>query len=143
MIVNFLQTREPPILPKLHEIPHDLSRDNIVMNGLNTSFYSDVDSLQDFGKDNHETVGGLFYAFFRKYGFEFDYKNQVISVRSGRLIDKMEKGWHKGIESQRLLCIEEPFDVRRNLGNSADEASVKGLQREFQICIALPLQIFL
>jgi hypothetical protein len=30
------------------------------------------------------------------------------------------------------LCVEEPFNVSRNLGNTADEATVKGLQLEFR-----------
>ena len=30
------------------------------------------------------------------------------------------------------LCVEEPFNTNRNLGNTADEATVKGLQLEFR-----------
>ena len=30
------------------------------------------------------------------------------------------------------LCVEEPFNVSRNLGNTADEATVNGLQLEFR-----------
>src|SRR5437773_12040049 len=30
------------------------------------------------------------------------------------------------------LCVEEPFNISRNLGNTADEATVKGLQLEFR-----------
>lgn len=140
MVVHFLQTRNPPILPKLHEIPHRLSNDNVEINGLNSSFCDDLSRLVGFGANNYESLGGLLYAFFRKFAYEFDYTTQVISVRQGRLLTKVEKGWHKGIESKRLLCIEEPFDTRRNLGNSADEVSVRGLQLEFQRAVHVLLE---
>ncbi|KAI9337457.1 hypothetical protein BD770DRAFT_353493 [Pilaira anomala] len=140
MIINFLQTRNPPILPKLHEIPHHISSDNVEINGLNSSFCDDLSRLVGFGQTNYESVGGLLYAFFRKFAYEFDYQTQVISIRSGRLLTKAEKGWDKGAESSRLLCIEEPFDTRRNLGNSADEASVKGLQLEFERAVNILLE---
>ncbi|GAA5808147.1 hypothetical protein MFLAVUS_001531 [Mucor flavus] len=140
MIINFLQTRNPPILPKLHEIPHRLSSDNVEINGLNSSFCDDLSRLVGFGQSNQESLGGLLYAFFRKFAYEFDYATQVISIRSGRLMTKIEKGWHKGIESNRLLCIEEPFDTRRNLGNSADPTSVLGLRLEFQRAVNILLE---
>ncbi|KAI8889498.1 PAP/OAS1 substrate-binding domain-containing protein, partial [Backusella circina FSU 941] len=132
MLISFLQTREPPILPNLHETPHTLSKDNLVIHGLNSSFC--CENMEGFGSDNHETLGGLLYAFFRKFGYEFDYNRQVVSIRSGSLVSKREH-WRDD-----KLCIEEPFDVRRNLGNSVDEASVKGLQLEFQRAVSLILE---
>ncbi|KAL7309504.1 hypothetical protein PS15m_010374 [Mucor circinelloides] len=140
MVINFLQTRNPPILPNLHEIPHTLSNDNVQINGMNSSFCDDLSRLVGFGRSNHESLGGLLYAFFRKFAFEFDYATQVISVRSGKLLSRYEKGWHKGIESRRALCIEEPFDTRRNLGNSADETSVRGLRLEFERAVNILLE---
>lgn len=140
MVINFLQTRNPPILPNLHEIPHTLSNDNVQINGMNSSFCDDLSRLVGFGRSNHESLGGLLYAFFRKFAFEFDYATQVISVRSGKLLSRCEKGWHKGMESRRALCIEEPFDTRRNLGNSADETSVRGLRLEFERAVNILLE---
>jgi DNA polymerase sigma len=35
-----------------------------------------------------------------------------------------------------MLCIEEPFDTSRNLGNSADDISIFGVRREFQRALA-------
>ncbi|CEI87174.1 hypothetical protein RMCBS344292_01594 [Rhizopus microsporus] len=140
MAINFLQTRQPPILPSLHEMSHSLSEDNQVIHGLNTSFCDNLDQLEGYGRANRETLGGLLYAFFRRYGFEFDYKTQVISVRSGKVLSRQEKGWHKGPESQQLLCVEEPFDVHRNLGNSANEEAVHGLILEFQRAVHIILE---
>jgi len=66
MVINFLQMRSPPILPTLHDLPHELSPDNQVINGNNTSFFSDLSQLEGFGSSNKESLGGLLYAFFRK-----------------------------------------------------------------------------
>lgn len=66
IVINFLQMRSPPILPKLHKLPHTLSEDNRVINGNNTSFCRDIGQLEGFGLPNKETLGGLLYAFFRR-----------------------------------------------------------------------------
>lgn len=140
LVINFLQTRQPPILPSLHDMPHPLSSDNLVIHGQNTSFCQDIKKLRGYGNANYETLGGLLFAFFRKYGFEFDYQQQVISVRSGKILTREEKGWDRGLEENRLLCVEEPFDVQRNLGNSANEEAVKGLVLEFQRAVHVILE---
>ncbi|KAI9254237.1 hypothetical protein BY458DRAFT_535709 [Sporodiniella umbellata] len=140
LVISFLQTRHPPILPSLHEMPHALSPENLVIHGRNTSFQQDLQQLRGYGKSNQETLGGLVYAFFRKFGFEFDYQQQVISVRSGRILTRQEKGWDQGLEESRLLCVEEPFDVHRNLGNSAHEEAVQGIILEFQRAVHVILE---
>ena len=63
MVINFLQTRDPPILPSLHKIPHRQR----MSNGIDVGFYDDIPKLKDFGAKNEETLGGLLYAFFVKY----------------------------------------------------------------------------
>ncbi|KAG0211526.1 hypothetical protein BGX28_007750 [Mortierella sp. GBA30] len=132
MVINFLQMRSPPILPSLHDLPHELSPDNQVINGNNTSFFSDLAQLEGFGSANKESLGGLLYAFFRKFAIEFDYDHHVISVRHACYLTKESKGWHNPGRHYRLLCVEEPFDTTRNLGNSCDMASSRGLKQEFR-----------
>lgn len=123
MIINFLQQRQPPILPVLHKIDNE-GKDEAY-------FYDDIDKLRSFGSENKESLGGLLFAFFRRFALEFDYDDQVVSVREGRYLTKAEKGWDTG-RNKMSLCVEEPFNVSRNLGNSADVASVRGLRCEFQ-----------
>ncbi|KAF8939631.1 hypothetical protein BGZ58_009132 [Dissophora ornata] len=132
MVINFLQMRSPPILPSLHNMSHDLSPDNQVINGNNTSFFSDLSRLEGFGLANKESLSGLLYAFFRKFAIEFDYDYHVVSVRHGCYLTKESKGWNIPGKHYRLLCVEEPFDTTRNLGNSCDMASSKGLKQEFR-----------
>lgn len=139
MIINFLQMREPPILPVLHQMDHEKSPDNVVIHGHDSSFFTNVDALQGFGRRNQESLGGLLFAFFRRFAYEFDYDTQVVSVRHGRYLSKVEKEWDQG-QNSRLLCVEEPFNVYRNLGNSADEASVLGIKVEFQRAVHILLE---
>lgn len=123
MIINFLQQRQPPILPVLHDIENEDKDD--------AYFFDNVDKLKGFSSANQESLGGLLFAFFRRFSVEFDYEYQVVSVRQGRYLSKVEKGWDSG-RNKLSLCVEEPFNVGRNLGNSADIASVQGLRCEFQ-----------
>ncbi|KAF9366218.1 hypothetical protein BGX34_005144 [Mortierella sp. NVP85] len=132
IVINFLQMRSPPILPQLHKIPHTLSEDNQVINGNNTSFCRDIEKLEGFGLPNKETLGGLLYAFFRRFAIEFDYDHHVISVREGCYLTKESKGWHLPGKHYKLFCVEEPFDTSRNLGNSSDLTNSMGLKEEFR-----------
>ncbi|KAJ9195934.1 zinc finger protein [Paecilomyces variotii] len=127
LIINFLQTREPPILPSLQARPH---KQRVTADGLVASFDDDLDSLSGFGRANKQSLGGLLFEFFRYYGHEIDYEKYVISVREGKLISKEAKGWH--LLQNNRLCVEEPFNTSRNLGNTADDYSFRGLHMELR-----------
>jgi hypothetical protein len=128
MIINFLQTRNPPILPSLHQQPHIKAP---ARNGKDNSFADDLNALRGFGIKNDETLGQLLFSFFRFYGHEFDYDKSVISVRNGKQISKEQKGWN-GTGESREICVEEPFNTSRNLANTADEFTVRGLHLELR-----------
>lgn len=63
--------------------------------------------------------------------FEFNYDEHVISLRQGKYLTKADKGWDT-CKGWKMLCVEEPFNTARNLGNSADDVSVNGLIEEFR-----------
>ncbi|KAH2123650.1 hypothetical protein KXW75_000800 [Aspergillus fumigatus] len=127
LIINFLQTREPPVLPSLQARPH---KKRVTTDGLVCSFDDDLSSLVGYGRKNKQTLGELLFQFFRYYGHELDYEKYVISVREGRLISKEEKGWH--LLQNNRLCVEEPFNTSRNLGNTADDTSFRGVHMELR-----------
>ncbi|KAK7202968.1 hypothetical protein BZA70DRAFT_242064, partial [Myxozyma melibiosi] len=129
LIINFLQLRTPPILPSLHKIGNDLRQEKIV-NGVDISFCDDLTLCNGFGNKNKETLGGLLFAFFKWYAIEFDYDRDVVSVRQGRLLTKAEKHWDT-LQNNRF-CIEEPLSTLRNLGNTVDDISAKGILLEFR-----------
>jgi hypothetical protein len=127
MILNFLQTRDPPIIPSLHKEPHRLTPDS--------EFADDLSKVKGFGKENKESLGQLLFHFFRRYGHEIDYEKSVVSVREGRLLTRNEKNWHlAGLtkEARNRLCVEEPFNTERNLGNSADDFAWRGIHLEIR-----------
>lgn len=129
MIINFLQTRNPPVLPALHQRPHQKLP---AKDGHESSFADDLEVLRGLGNKNKETLGELLFQFFRFYGHELDYDDDVsvVSVRTGKLISKKAKKWHLAINNR--LCVEEPFNTMRNLANTADDTSFRGLHLELR-----------
>ena len=127
LILNFLQTRNPPILPSLHKKPHLRKAD---VHGKIKAFDDDIDKLRGFGYQNTETLGELLFHFFRRYGYDFDYERNVVSVRDGKLISKEGKKWN--LMQNNRLCVEEPFNTERNLGNTADDTSFRGIHQELR-----------
>lgn len=127
MILNFLQTRNPPVLPCLHKRLDQRLRNS---EGKLPQFADDVRSLRGLGENNKETLGQLLFHFFRLYAHEIDYEKNVLSVREGQLISKEAKGWQFSLNNR--LCVEEPFNPERNLGNTADDISFRGLHLELR-----------
>lgn len=127
LIINFFQTRNPPILPSLQARPHNK---RTTPEGLMCSFDDDLNVLSGFGKKNKQSLGELFFQFFRYYAHDLNYEKDVISVREGRLVSKEGKGWH--LLQNNRLCVEEPFNTSRNLGNTADDTSFRGIHIELR-----------
>ena len=141
MVINFLQTRRIPILPSLHEIYaklDDSEKQLVVIEGVDCSFYENAEELCNFGQANKETMGELLFAFFRHFAVEFDYNHSVLSVRQGKCLRKIEKGWHEDVERfYRYFCIEEPFNTSRNLGNSVDGVTLEGIRQEIERALSI------
>ncbi|KAI0475877.1 hypothetical protein GGR56DRAFT_440706 [Xylariaceae sp. FL0804] len=127
MILAFLQLRQPPVLPTLHQKPHQKLPKK---NGEMAAFADDIDKLRGYGKKNESSEGELLFQFFRFYAHEFDYGEYVLSVRLGRPVTKKEKDWK--FASNNQLCVEEPFNTSRNLGNTADDTAARGLHMELR-----------
>lgn len=126
LIIAFLQLRNPPVLPSLHQSPHKLTKPD----GKTSDFADDLKKLSGYGHKNKSSSAELLFQFFRFYAHEFDYDKYVLSVRAGKLVTKHDKKWHYAINNQ--LCVEEPFNTSRNLGNTADEYSFRGLHMELR-----------
>ncbi|KYK58118.1 hypothetical protein DCS_05131 [Drechmeria coniospora] len=126
LIIAFLQLRDPPVLPALHQLPFKMPKPD----GSVSEFADNLKRIKGFGAKNKSSVSDLLFQFFRFYAHEFDYDKHVLSVRQGKLLTKLEKNWHYQINNQ--LCVEEPFNVSRNLGNTADEYSFRGLHLELR-----------
>ncbi|KAI0120719.1 hypothetical protein BJ170DRAFT_161606 [Xylariales sp. AK1849] len=128
MIIAFLQLRQPPVVPAVHQRPHQKLGKR---EGEIAVFADDLDKLRGFGGKNKSTLGELLFQFFRFYAHEFDYSESALSVRLGRLMPKTDrKNWVLAINGQ--LCVEEPFNTMRNLGNTADDFSFRGIHLELR-----------
>ncbi|KAI1617554.1 poly(A) polymerase, variant [Exophiala viscosa] len=127
LALNFLQTRDPPILPTLQQQP---KLEPKILAGVNVSFDRNTESYKDFGARNKSSLGELLFHFFRYYGHELDFEQNVVSVRLGRILSKVEKQWH--LLQDNRLCVEEPFNLSRNLANTADDTSMRGIHMELR-----------
>ena len=126
MIIAFLQLRDPPVLPALHQLPYKIPKSD----GHVSEFADNLKKLKGFGNKNKSSVADLLFQFFRFFAHEYDYQKHILSVRLGKLLSKTEKYWHHTTNND--LCIEEPFNITRNLGNTADEYSFHGLHLEMR-----------
>jgi hypothetical protein len=98
--------------------------------GKPSEFADNLKRLRGLGEKNKSSVADLLFQFFRFYAHEFDYSQYVLSIRMGKLLSKQDKKWYYAINNQ--LCVEEPFNTSRNLGNTVDEYSFRGLHLELR-----------
>ncbi|XP_020589752.1 UTP:RNA uridylyltransferase 1 isoform X2 [Phalaenopsis equestris] len=130
MCIHFLQTRKPAILPCLQGMEATC---RVIVEDTECAFFDKVEKLKNFGARNKESIAQLLWAFFHFWAYWHDYTNDVISVRTGRIISKQEKDWTRRIGNDRhLICIEDPFQVSHDLGRVVDKFSIKILREEFE-----------
>ena len=101
LVLNFLQTRNPPILPSLQQGPN-LAPSNL--GGVNVAFDKDLSRYTGYGKANTSSLGDLLFQFFHYYGHELDFEKSVMSVRMGKVIPKTQKAWHL-LQDNRLCAL--------------------------------------
>lgn len=124
--IHFLQNTDTPILPNIQ------MNDNTVTETIEGIEY-DVGLHENpkalLTSTNNSTVGELFVAFIDYLADSWRWEENVISVRSGKLLSRHEKGWKHGKpelnqaiqdnENRRLgihcLPIEDPFDHKHDL----------------------------
>ncbi|OAY80420.1 UTP:RNA uridylyltransferase 1, partial [Ananas comosus] len=130
MCIHFLQQRKPAILPCLQEMEATYT---LTIDGVECNYFDQVQELSNFGAKNKENIAQLLWAFFHYWAYKHDYKNDVISVRTGSIISKQEKHWTTRVGNDRhLICIEDPFETSRDLGRVVDKHTVKILREEFE-----------
>ncbi|XP_062224265.1 UTP:RNA uridylyltransferase 1-like isoform X2 [Phragmites australis] len=135
MCINFLQLREPKILPCLQAMEPTYT---LNVDGTKCTYFDEVHQLHDFGAENKESIAQLLWAFFRYWAFHHDYRNDVISVRLGKTISKQEKNWTTRIGNDRhLMCIEDPFETGHDLGRVVDRQTIRILREEFKRAAAV------
>lgn len=130
MCINFLQLREPKILPCLQAMEPTYT---MVVDDTECAYFDEVHQLHDFGAENKESISELLWAFFHYWAFHHDYRNDVISVRMGKPVSKQEKNWTTRVGNDRhLMCIEDPFETSHDLGRVVDRQTIRILREEFE-----------
>lgn len=112
--LEFIYSRDPPILPKLQllveengeiiEVPY---RDipEVPIQGWNTYYFKDIQKLKDFGKKNTKSTGTSFlfkilrfkgellHDFFKYYALEYQWGRHVVSPRYLNFILLLTADW--------------------------------------------------
>jgi DNA polymerase sigma len=115
LLIHFLQTRKPPVLPCLQTL--NRKRDEVDMvNGFDCWFAKNIQST-DFAPQNKSTIAELLTDFFKYFAHEFQYRQSVVSVRLGSIYPKTDAKWEEsGKKDFNHFLIEDPFQTSHNLG---------------------------
>jgi hypothetical protein len=59
---------------------------NVTVEDNHCAYFDQVDKLKNYGAHNKESVSSLLWAFFHYWAYQHDYMQDVISIRTGRII---------------------------------------------------------
>ncbi|KAF9930181.1 hypothetical protein FBU30_000781 [Linnemannia zychae] len=88
MLITFLQTENPPLLPKLQQTPaegeeQDRPIKETIVQGIDCSFDRDWEYHIGLGAGNSKSVAELLLDFCRFFGYVFDYESKEVNARIG------------------------------------------------------------
>uniref|UniRef100_A0AAV2KNI6 CCHC-type domain-containing protein n=1 Tax=Knipowitschia caucasica TaxID=637954 RepID=A0AAV2KNI6_KNICA len=98
-----------------------------MVDGWNAFFCDDLLHLrQRLQPGNSESVGQLWLGLLRFYTEEFDFKENVISIRQKKPLTTFEKQW-----TSKCIAIEDPFDLNHNLGAGVSRKMTNFIMKAF------------
>jgi len=128
LLISFLQTER--LLPNLQSA-YD-SEHRVMRGEFDCSFSRDSDLFLNQAAENRKSTGRLLFDFFKFYSV-FDWRTNCVSIRVSRAVTKAEKQWMK-----TLIAIEDPFELKRNLGDVCNRDTEKAILNEFRrACVLL------
>eukprot|EP00743_Colponemidia_sp_Colp-15_P010421 GILK01011476.1.p1 GENE.GILK01011476.1~~GILK01011476.1.p1 ORF type:complete len:780 (+),score=142.43 GILK01011476.1:320-2341(+) len=131
MVIHFLQTRTPPVLPCLQTNLEGVAK--VTLEGWDATFQSDLSLFENFGQSNKQSTAALLLEFFDFMCFEFDWKEDVISIRTAACEKKKELQRRDSFTSRPLfIAIQDPFVLTHNLARVVTEANMKKIFFEFR-----------
>jgi terminal uridylyltransferase len=140
LTIFYLQSMPQPILPVLQRYSRVSPAPKHAFNGYVVAFYDQPD-LVGCGLSNEATVTELFQGLMAFYA-DFDWNNQVVSVRLGRGISPVFKEkyhWQtrRFVEGDMSMWLEDPIDVKHNLFRQCNPRFFNHLLGAFKATAAL------
>ncbi|EGG15164.1 Regulator of nonsense transcripts 1 like protein [Cavenderia fasciculata] len=130
MVIFYLQTVQPPVLPSLHSNVYSKSDGQLVQSKVDRWKFVDHRHT-GFVSQNNKTLFQLFYGFFNFY-CKFDFKDQLICIRLGKpTSNRMASQSYMEQNDQSKICIEDPFNTSSNPGSSVQSTSFNIIIFEF------------
>ena len=107
MLIHFLQRRTPPVLPYLQDLAIQRNEEPLYKHGADVRFCRDRSAiaaeLKELGGPNSESVGFLFFDFFRYFGYQ--YSTGTVSTRERVDCTAPDK----------YLFVDNPFEVGKDV----------------------------
>ncbi|NWX04297.1 STPAP polymerase, partial [Caloenas nicobarica] len=112
LVLFFLQTRSPPVLPTVNRL-RDLAgaEDQRVVGGWDCSFPGDAAALEPSA--NTQSPASLLAEFFTVFG-DFDFAGQMVSLREGRALPLPPPDIPEGLKLGPLN-LQDPFELSHNV----------------------------
>ncbi|NXA19447.1 STPAP polymerase, partial [Ibidorhyncha struthersii] len=126
LVLFFLQTRSPPVLPtvdRLRDMAGD--EDRAMVGGWDCSFPRDVASLEPSA--NTESPCLLLAEFFHVFG-DFDFPERVISLREGRALPLPAPDVPEGLKLGPFN-LQDPFELSHNVAANVNEKTASRFGR--------------
>jgi DNA polymerase sigma len=148
MVILYLQCEahcRPPVLPCLQTWQRTERDVPVVIDGFDCWYHRDLSDLSLSGfaysgaaSNNTQSLSELLVGFFRLYAHEFDWKDLVVSVRTGMYLDKKKKIWGQSAKKDRhVFCVEDPLDPTHNLARGCDPTALYEIRGEFMRAFSL------
>ena len=89
-----------------------------------------LQELQHFSAQNRQSCGELLINFFAYYAWGFDYRHDVVSVRAGSTVRKIDKCEYCSWPQNDRLSIEDPFETWYDVGHVLKGPQMDYFRRE-------------
>ncbi|KAF9178125.1 hypothetical protein BGZ51_008092 [Haplosporangium sp. Z 767] len=145
MLITFLQTENPPLLPKLQQTlleDDDRPAKETIVHGIDCSFDRDWKHYQGVGAKNTKNVAELLIDFCRFFGYVFDYESKEVNARIGAFrwrpdLNKTIAGGSQESSKEKLSSIEtfyvmDPFVIGLNVTSACQGELIRVVKQCFQ-----------
>lgn len=136
MVINYLQTVQPPILPCLQQmvdgkhvdaekVPKEMT-DNGNKQFFNTYFDRTV-TRNTYVTENTQPVHELLMGFFRYFGYTFKYRTDLVSIRIGTTALRSIRGWDENTVYDEWEAKQTEYKTAYNAARAEFDARKKAI----------------